>query len=251
MANPTTRQELIDYCKRALGAPVLEINVDDDQVSDRVDQALQFYQEYHSDGTIQHFRKHQVTQTDIDNEYLTIPEDLLFVTRILPLGTNGGSATNMFSVNYQMHLNDVYDLRRPGSILSYDLTREYLGMIDMIFDNGMDQKLRFNRHMDRLHIDTDWEADFIVGDYIIIEGYSTINPEDYVDVYNDMFLKKYLTALIKKQWGTNMKKFTGMQLPGGVEMNGQQIYDEANEEIKEIEEQMALKYEFPPMGAIG
>lgn len=252
MAKPTSRQELLDYCLRALGAPVLQINVATEQLDDRIDEAIQFYHEYHADSTIQHFRKHEVTQVDIDNAFIDIPEDLIFVTRILPVGgSNGGGNRNMFSIDYQMHLNDVYDLRNPGTILNYDMTKEYMGMLDMIFDNGMDQKLRFNRHLNKLFIDTDWEVDFQVGDYLIVEGYSTINPDDYIDVYNDLFLKRYLIALIKRQWGTNMKKFTGMQLPGGVEMNGQQIYDEANEEILKIEEEMALKYEFPPIGAIG
>lgn len=249
MAKPTSRQELIDYCLRALGAPVIQINVDDEQIDDRVDEAIQFYQDYHSDATILHYRKHKVTQADIDNRYIQIPENLIYVTRILPIGYS--SNRNMFSVDYQMHLNDIYDLRYPGSIINYEMTKQYMGLLDMTFENGLDQRLRFNRHLNELHIDTDWVKDFNVDDYIIVEGYSTIHPDDYVDVYNDIFLKRYLTALIKRQWGINLKKFTGMQLPGGVEFNGQQIYDEANEEIKEIEEKMALKYEFPPMPAIG
>ena len=248
MAKPNSRQELIDYCLRNLGAPVIEINVDEEQVDDRVDEALQFYQEYHSDAIIKHFRKHQVTQDDIDNRYIDLPENLLFMSRILPL--ESGSDSNMFSLDYQLHLNDIYDLRTPGAILNYTMTEQFLTTLDMTF-NGLDQRLRFNRHMNRLYIDTDWDLDFDIGDYIIIEGYSTVKPEEYPDVYNDMFLKRYLTALIKRQWGINMKKFTGMQLPGGVEMNGQQIYDEANDEIREIEEEMQLKYEMPPMGFIG
>jgi hypothetical protein len=131
------------------------------------------------------------------------------------------------------------------------MTKQYMSLLDMTFENGLDQKVRFNRHMNKLFIDTDWDADFKVGDYIVVEGYSTVNPAEYVNVYNDIFLKKYLTALIKKQWGINMKKFSGMQLPGGVEMNGQQIYDEATEEIQRYEEEMLDKYSFPPMGAIG
>jgi hypothetical protein len=249
MAKPTSREELIDYCLRALGAPVLQINIDEEQIDDRVDEAIQFYQEYHSDATIHHYRKHKVTQEDIDNRYIEIPEDLIYVTRILPIGYS--SSRDMFSIDYQMHLNDIYDLRYPGSIINYTMTKQYMSLLNMTFENGLDQMLRFNRHLDKLYIDTNWKIDFKVDDYIIVEGYSTINPEDYVDVYNDIFLKKYLIALIKRQWGINLKKFTGMQLPGGVEFNGQQLYDEANEEIKEIEEKMASKYQFPPMGAIG
>jgi hypothetical protein len=249
MAKPTSRQELIDYCLRALGAPVIQINVEASQLDDRIDEAIQFYHNYHADATIQHFRKHQITQIDIDNAFIDIPEDLIYVTRIIPIGSS--SSKNMFSIDYQMHLNDVYDLRTPGSIISYDMTKQYMGLLDMVFDNGLDQKLRFNRHLNKLYIDTDWDSDFNVDDYLIIEGYSTVNPDDYIDVYDDQFLKRYLTAMIKRQWGINMKKFTGMQMPGGVEFNGQQIYDEANEEILRIEEQMALKFEFPPIGAIG
>jgi len=250
MAKPTSRQELIDYCLRALGSPVVEINVAPVQLEDRVDEAIQLYQEYHSDATFEHMRKYQITEDDIDNDYILIPENLIFVTHVLPT-SNNGSSTNMFSVEYQMHLNDVYDLRAPSSMIDYVMTQEYMGLLNMIFDNGHQQKIRFNRHLNRLRIDGSVGGNFKVGEWIIIVGYSTINPAEYVDVYNDMFLKRYLTALIKMQWGTNMKKFTGMQLPGSVEINGQAIYDEAKADIDQIEETMQSKYEYPPMMAIG
>lgn len=250
MAKPTSREELVQYCLRALGAPVIQINIDADQLDDRVDEALQFYFEYHSDATIHHFRKHKITQTDLDNKFITLPEDLLFVSRILPWGFFG-ARDSLFSIKYHIHLNDIYDLANPGSLVNYELNKQHLGMISSMFDSGQHQRIRFNRHMNKLFIDTDWERQFRIDDYIIIEGYSLINPDEYTDVYNDMFLKRYLTALIKKNWGTNLKKFGGMQLPGGVEMNGQDIYQEAEEEIKDIEETMQLKYEMPPIGFVG
>jgi hypothetical protein len=248
MAKPTSRQELINYCLRNLGAPVLEINVDEEQLEDRFEEALQFYQEYHSDAIVRHYRKHQVTQTDIDNRYVDLPDNLLFVSRVLPLEQDNRSG--MFSLDYQLHLNDIYDLRSPGTIINYVMTEQYMSLLDQTF-NGLNQRVRFNRHMNRIYIDTDWEIDYRIGDYLVIEGYSTVDPQTYPDVYNDIFLKRYLTALIKRQWGVNMKKYEGIQLPGGVTLNGQQIYDEANDEIRNIEEEMQLKYEMPPMGEIG
>jgi len=249
MAKPNSRQALADYCLRALGAPVVEINIDDDQIGDRIDEAFQFYQEYHSDATIRRFRKHLVTSDDITNEYITLPESFIHVSRVLPFKMHAGGSGD-FSIDYQLMLNDVYDLRGPGSILHYAMTQDHIALIDQLFD-GKDQTTRFNRHMNRLFMETRWGTDIVANEYIIIEGYETINPADYTDVYNDIFLKKYLTALIKRQWGTNIKKFEGVQLPGGVTINGQQIYDEAVEEIKEIEEQMQSRYEMPPMDFMG
>ena len=147
-------------------------------------------------------------------------------------------------------LNDIYDLRGPNSVLHYAMSQQHLALVDTLFD-GKDQTVRFNRHMNRLFIETRWGTDVKAGEFVIIEGYETVDPATFTDVYNDIFLKKYLTALIKRQWGTNLKKFGGLQLPGGVEINGQQIYDEANEEIKEIEEQMQSRYEMPPLDFMG
>lgn len=227
---------------------MVEINVAPEQLDDRVDEAIQLYQEYHTDATFEHYRKHKVTQIDLDNEYITLPEDLIYVSRLLPIGHIG--STNEFSLEYQLRLEDVYNLI-SGSIIDFAMAQMYRSTLDMVFDNGNDQKIRFNRHLNRLYIDGGLGEEFNLGDWMIIEGYSAINPNTYPDIYNDMFLKRYLTALIKKNWGTNMKKFTGMQLPGGIEINGQTIYDEAVEEIKTIEETMQKRYEFPPMMAIG
>ena len=248
MSKPGSRQELADYCLRALGAPVVEINIDDDQLGDRIDEAFQFYREYHSDATIRRYRKHQVTATDVTEEYIDIPETFIHVSRVLPFQVTGGAGD--FNVEYQIMLNDIYDLRGPNSVLHYAMSQQHLALVDTLFD-GKDQTVRFNRHMNRLFIETRWGTDIKAGEFIIIEGYETVDPATFTDVYNDIFLKKYLIALIKRQWGTNLKKFGGLQLPGGVEINGQQIYDEANEEIKEIEEQMQSRYEMPPLDFMG
>ena len=248
MSKPGSRQELADYCLRALGAPVVEINIDDDQLGDRIDEAFQFYREYHSDATIRRYRKHQVTATDVTNEYIDIPETFIHISRVLPFQVTGGAGD--FNVEYQIMLNDIYDLRGPNSVLHYAMSQQHLALVDTLFD-GKAQTVRFNRHMNRLFIETRWGTDIKAGEFIIIEGYETVAPATFTDVYNDIFLKKYLTALIKRQWGTNLKKFGGLQLPGGVEINGQQIYDEANEEIKEIEEQMQSRYEMPPLDFMG
>lgn len=243
MAIPTSRQTLIDYCLRKLGAPVIEINVDDDQVSDRVDEALQFYQEYHSDAVIRTYLKHQITAQNVTNKYVDIPDRLLFVSRIFPMTNNSSSSSGMWSARYQMHLNDVYDLQYAGALVNYEMTRQFLEMLDMQL-NGV-PPVRFNRHMNRLFIDVDFGRTIIEGDYIMIDAYTTIDPDTYTDIYNDIFLKKYTTALIKRQWGANLIKFEGIQLPGGVTMNGRQIWDDANAEIEKLEEEMELKYEKP------
>ncbi len=270
MSKPYSRQTLVDYCLRALGAPVIEINVDDDQLGDRLDEALQFYQEYHSDAVIKRFRKYKITQADIDNEYIIIPDTYLTVSRVLPFNSNSGG-TGDFNIEYQMMLNGLYDLNKgAGNMLQYSMTQQHLALIDQMFD-GKDQTVRFNRHINRLYIETRWGTDLRLDQYIVFEGYEAVVPKTNstgdtygsgadvsatteatsTKVYNDMFLKKYLTALVKKQWGTNIKKFDGMQLPGGVTMNGQQIYDEANEEIIKIEEEAQLKYEMPPAFYVG
>lgn len=244
MASPNSRQTLIDYCLRTLGKPVIEINIDDDQIEDRVDEAIQFYREYHSDAVIKTYRKHQITATDISNKYITIPDQLLFVSRIFPVVSNSSSGyANMFSARYQMHLNDIYDLNFAGALVNYVMTKSFLEMLDMTL-NGT-PATRFNRHMNRLYIDLEWTNLLIENEWIIIEGYETINPDTYTDVYNDAFLKKYTTALLKRQWGQNLSKFEGIQLPGGVTMNGMAILDSANVEIAQLEEEMESKYSTP------
>jgi hypothetical protein len=243
MALPSSRQELVDYCLRKLGAPVIEINIDDDQISDRVDDAVQYYREYHSDAVIRTYVKHQITTADAANKYIDIPDRYIFVSRIFPMTNNSSSSSGMWSARYQMHLNDVYDLQYAGALVNYEMTRQFLEMLDMTL-NGV-PPVRFNRHMNRLYIDVDFANTIIPGDWIIIDASTTIDPDQYTDVYNDMFLKRYTTALIKKQWGANLIKFEGIQLPGGVTMNGRQLWDDANAEIDKLEDEMESKWEKP------
>lgn len=243
MANPTTRQELIDYALRRLGAPVIEINIDEDQLEDRIDDALQFYQEYHSDATMRVYLKHQITAADITNKYISLNDNILNVKRVFPIG-DSQSSINMFSVKYQLHLNDIYDLSYIGDLMYYEMVQQYVSLLDMKL-NGSGEHIRWNRHMNQLHLDVNWETDIKVGDYIIVEAMRIVDPSTYTEVYNDMFLKQYATALIKQQWGSNLIKFEGMQLPGGVTLNGRQIFDDATEEISQIREQMQSNYEMP------
>ena len=243
MAVPNSRTTLIDYCFRALGHPVIEINVDDDQVSDRVDEALQFYQHYHADAIEKVFLKHQITQTDIDNGYLPINGLVTEVLRILPL-RDTFATNNLFDIKYQMHLNDMFSLGYMGSLLEYTMAMEYLKTLDVLIDS--DSKfVSFEKHKNRLQIHMDWAAEVGIGDYIIVEAYRIIDPETFTDVYNDYYLKKYCTALIKRQWGANLLKFEGMQMPGGVTFNGRQLFDDANEELQRLEEEVRLNWEEP------
>lgn len=243
MANPTTRQELSDYCLRRLGAPVIEINVDDDQLDDRLDDALQFYQEYHHDATIRTYLKHQVTQNDIDNGYIPINDSIIYVKNVFPF-TAKSSAISMFDIKYQLHINDLYDLSYIGDLVHYEMVQSYIALLDRQL-NGQGMFTRYNRHMNQLFLDIDWSNEVDVDDYIIVECQKIVDPSAYSDVYNDMFLKQYATALIKQQWGANLIKFEGMQLPGGVSLNGRQIFDDATTELQTIREQMQLNYETP------
>jgi len=241
MAQVTTREELRDYCLRRLGAPVIEINVDDNQIEDRIDDAFQFYREYHYDAVELVYLKHQFTAEDITNQYISVPDSVVGVNRILPF-SNKSDGTNIFSIRYQILLNDLYSLMSTQIIYYYQVKQE-LELINQILVGV--KPVRFNRHMNRLYIDMDWTADAAVGDYIIVECYRILDPETYRDVYNDMFLKRYCTALIKRQWGENLRKFNGVQLPGGVAINADQIYQDALTEITQIESEMQSRFELP------
>lgn len=241
MAKVISRDGLIDHAMRALGAPVIEINVDEDQVEDRIDDALQYYQMYHNDAILRTYFKHQLTQQNIDDSYIAIPDSITSVTKLLQHGNNVGDS--LFDMGYHMRLNDVFQLNGLGSqIGSYVQRMENLEMIDQQINTT--ELLRFNRHMNRLHIDEGFDG-LGVGDYIVVEGYEIVDPQTYTDVYNDMFLKRYVTALIKKQWGANMMKFDGFTLPGGITMNGRQMYEDAVEEITKLEEEMQLAWQMP------
>jgi hypothetical protein len=251
MAQPNTRQKLIDYCLRALGHPVIEINVDEDQLEDRVDEAIQYYQEYHGDAIVRNLLKHKVTQTDINNGYINIPDSdrMLSINNVFNINT--ASNAGMFSIDYQLHLNDIYDLNGPhGGLVNYEMTKQYMSLIDRNI-NGNYEMIEWSRHKNLVNFHSTTLTDVGVNNYVVFDGYTTIDPDAFTDVYNDMFLKKYTTALFKRQWGNNLIKFEGMQLPGGVTINGEQILTAANEEIRELEEQMQLKFEMPPLDFIG
>lgn len=244
MASPSSRQDLIDYCLRRLGEPVIEINVDTDQVEDKVDDALQKYQEFHSDATVRTYLKHLVTSTDVTNGYIVLDPSITWVKRLFPL-TSVISGTGMFDMKYQLFLNNMGDFVNFAGDLSYMFQMEqYLSLIDQQF-NGMPQ-VRHSRRQGRLYIDGDFaDGDIKAGDYIVAEVYQVIDPEIYTSIWNDMFMKDYLTQLIKQQWGLNMSKFEGMQLPGGVTISGRQMYEDATAEIQRLEENLRLEQELP------
>ena len=335
MTQPTTRSTFKDYCKRKLGWPVVELNIDDDQVEDCIDDSLQFYQEYHFDATENTYLKHQISGStlklasaptgtfsngevitggtsgvqatvhayhsanttlryknpevksggdgntfyanttttfsigetitgntssatatthaetataigDFDNKYISIAEAIIGVRRIIPFYDNSRS-NSMFSSKYQFALAEMHKL--GASIVNYSLAQEHLSLLNEMF-TGTPQ-FRFNRHMDRLFLDISWGADATIDDWIVVECDKIIDPATFTDVWSDMFLKRYNTALMKKQWGQNLIKFEGLQLPGGVTMNGRQMYDDAKEELDVIGEQMQLRYELPVDHLIG
>jgi len=241
MANPASRQQLIDYCLRQLGHPVIEINVDDDQLEDRIDEAFGFYREFHYDAVELVYLKAEATANVITQQYFEISDAVVGVTKVFPF-TNRTTGLNIFDIRYQILINDLYSLMSTDMIY-YSMVRQHIEMLNQLL---VGQKpIRYNRHMNRLFVDMDWDADISTGDFLIVECYRVLDPDTYTDVYNDRILKKYATALIKKQWGSNLKKFSGVQLPGGVTLNGQVIYEEAVEEIKEIEELTRNTYELP------
>jgi hypothetical protein len=318
MASVTTRQQLIDYCLRRLGHPVIEINIDDDQVEDRIDDAFQFYREYHFDAVEEVYLKAQVTASNLvlttstantfgfgeiltgqtsgvvstvqsnnngnvifafkttedksfiagetitasggnsavvasftkgsfDNRYFEISDAVAGIKNVLPF-FDRTSGINLFDIRYQMLVQDLYNVMSVDMI-HYNMVQNHLRLIN---DLLVGQKpFRFNRHMNRLYVDMDWERDAAINDYLIVNCYRILDPSTYTDVYDDIFLKRYATALIKRQWGENLKKFSGVQLPGGVTLNGQQIYEEALQEIQQIEEDMQSRFELPPMFITG
>lgn len=301
MATPKTRAQFKDYCLRALGHPVIQINVDDDQVDDRIDQALQFFNDYHYDGAEKVYLKHQITQEDIDRNWIYVPDTIAFITAILPFD-QASSSINMFDLRYQLRLHDLYDFTSV-SYVSYEITMQHLQTLNLLF-SGVPQ-FRFNKHGNKLRLDIDWSRDVKVGEYVVAECYRIMDPDsisltgtstisntsntvigtstifdqevipgdevlfgtelrrinkiispteievdrpfltnDTVsmstvgvsDVWNDRWLKKYATALIKKQWGNNLSKFSGIMMPGGVTLDGVRIFTEASEEIEKLEE---------------
>lgn len=246
-SKPATREEFKDFCLRRLGAPLLEINVDDDQVEDCIEMAFSYYYDYHFDATEKVYLAHQVTQEDIDNKYLAIDQSIIGITNILPIG-NSYSTNNLFNLRYQIALNDLFAFN-TGPFAPYYMALQNVALAEEMFVGK--QAIRFQRHSNKLFIDLAWGEKVVLGEYIIIEAYQKIDPEVYTDVYNDRWLQRYTTALIKKQWGENLKKFEGMSMPGGVTFNGQKIWDEANEEITAMEEEMISSYSLPVADMIG
>jgi hypothetical protein len=251
MSNPTSRSEFKDYCLRRLGFPVIEINVDDDQIEDRIDDALQYWQDYHFDGLQKVYYIKAVSQTDVDNKYLDLTEakdranntlDIVGVTRIFPV-TDSQASISMFDLRYQLRLNELYDFT-SASYINYTMTMQHLRSLEILFSGEV--PIRFQRHMQRLYIDWAWgNYEAPVGTVVIAECYAAIDPASYSKVWNDRWLKEYATALIKRTWGNNMKKFSGLQLPGGVTLNGDKVFQEATEEITKLEEQMQTNYGAP------
>ena len=315
MAKPNSRATLISYCKRALGHPVIEINVDEDQVDDRIDEAFQFYNEYHSDAVEKIFLKHKVTGSkltltaavatnfsvgetitgatsgaqavitttsgsiigyssltdsetvfanevitggtssasatiasiskgDIENGYITIPDLVTNVVKVFPLSDTSASV-GLFDIKYQLHMNDIYSLGFMGNLMSYAISKQWLAMADLLVDAD-EKHIDFNRHRNQLRVDMDWSSEMIADEsYLVLEAFRILDPTTYTDIYNDYYLKRYATALIKRQWGANLSKFSGVAMLGGVTMNGEQIYSQAIEEQQRLEDQIQLSFELP------
>ncbi len=268
MANPATRETLKQYALRALGKPVIEINVDDDQLEDRLDEALQYFAQYHYDGIRRTYLKYQYTEADKTrltgnsdesvtknsvttswkegNNFLVVPESVISVINIFPFSNK--SNMNLFDVRYQLRLNDLYDFSST-SIINYDIVLRHLDFLDHILVG--EKPLRFNQHDNRLYVDMDWKNDLAVGEYLVIEAYRKLDPEQFTDVYNDIYLKRYVTALFKKQWGANLSKFDGVAMIGGVTLNGRQIYSEALQDIEKLETEIRSTFELNPAMIMG
>jgi len=244
MANPNSRQGLIDYVMRSLGDPVIEINIDPEQQEDRVDEALQYYQEFHSDATLRTYLKHKVTEDDVTNQYISLDSSITYVSRLFPV--KGGTVTkDFFDIKYQLHLNDIANLHTyMGDLAYYEQMQQYLSLIDMKL-NGTPQ-VQFSRRENRLYIHGDFEdKDIEKDDYIVAEVYKILDPNTNTSIYNDRWLKEYTTALFKRQWGSNLIKFEGMTLPGGVTLNGRQIFEDAQQDLERLRESIRLEHEFP------
>ena len=282
MAQPTNRQELVDYCLRQLGAPVLEVNVAEEQIDDLVDDAIQYFQERHFDGVEKVYLKYQITQGDVDrgkarpgdssvgiastsattsivgtattftyyenSNYLQVPSNIIGVNKVFQFNSTA-AGSGIFNVKYQYMLSGVNLWGGAGfDLLSYSMTMSYLETMNFLLNTH--KQIRFNQRSDRMYLDVDW-SNLQVDEFLIIECYRGLDGEDYSRLWNDSFLKPYLTTLIKRQWGMNLIKFQGVKLPGGIEFNGRQIYDDAEKELETIRERMTFNYELPPMDMIG
>ena len=281
MAKPTTKQGLIDYCLRQLGAPVLEINVADEQIDDLLDDTIQYFNERHYDGVEKMYLKYKITQDDIDrgratgttgvgivtttgtstnisgvgtitsnfyenSNFIQVPDSVIGIEKVFKFDTSSLSS-GMFSIKYQLFLNDLYYFSSVD-LLSYAMTKSYLEDIDFLLTT--DKQVRFNKRQDRLYLDIDW-GEKTKDTFFVLECYRALDPESFSQIYNDSFVKKYLTALLKKQWGQNLIKFQGVKLPGGIELNGRAIFEDGQRELEDIKQKMSSEYELPPLDCIG
>ena len=247
MAIPSSRQDFKDYVLRSLGYPVIEINVSDDQVEDRIDQALKYYADYHFDATDRTYYKHQVTATDKINKSIPLPDNIIGAVSVFSIGDPSVRADDLFNIRYQIALNDLYTLTSV-SLVPYYMTMQHLAVIQELLVGK--QPIRFSRHRNILNIDMDWNT-INEGEYLVVEAYQVIDPEVYTDVWGDRWLYLYTEQLVKRQWGTNLKKYDGMQMPGGITFNGQKIYDEADADIKRMEQEMISNYSLPVLDMVG
>jgi len=246
MAKPTNKEELKTWMLMELGHPVAEVNVDDEQIENCIVKAFAYFQDFHHDAVERVYLKHQVTQEDKDNQFIPVSDDVIGINRVFPFASS--VSVNMFDLRYQMRLHELYDFT-SSSYVNYTMTQQHIRTIDMLFSG--ETPVRFNRHTNKLFIDWDWQNKVAVGEYLIIESWVIVDPETYNDIWSDRLFKELATAYLKKQWGMNMKKFQGMQLPGGIVMNGQVTYDEAVEEIDKLEALIRSSHEAPPMFLIG
>ncbi len=248
---PASREELIIYCKQQLGEPVIKINVADVQMDNAIDEALQTWQEYHYDAVEKVLFQYQITQDDIDNQYIRLPEGIASITRLVTSDFNGNGGYYLFNLNYYFHmnLNDILRNSSGDALTTYQIGKSYLELVKNM--TNPEPILNFIKHKNILTIDCDWNRKFAVGQWIVMEVYALINPDDTESVWNDKWLKQYTTALIKKQWGNNLKKFNGVQLPGNITLDGKQIFDEANEEIEKLLLDLEEKYSPPARFFVG
>lgn len=247
MAVPTTRDTFKEYCLRKLGKPVIEINVDEDQIDDRIDEALRYYWDYHFDGTDKLYYKHQVTDQNKIDKYITLPENIIGAVRVFPIADPSIRSDDLFNIRYQIALNDLYTLTSV-SMVPYYMVMEHLALITEMLVGQ--QPIRFNRHKNRLYVDMDWNS-IKTGEFLLIEAYEVLDPDEWNQLWSDRWLQNYATAKIKYQWGANLTKFTGMNLPGGVQFNGEKILNDADEEIKKMEQEMISSYSLPVSDMIG
>lgn len=247
MARPNSRTQLRDYCLRRLGHPVINIEVSEDQVQDRIDDALQKYVDYHYDATEHIYYKIQVSATDITNQYFAIPDDIIGITKIFRIG-NAPNVSNLFNIRYQIHLNDLFDYS-AATFTPYVMAMRHIETLEEIFVG--DVPIRFSRHTDKLYCDFDWTADVTEGSWIIADCYRAIDPATNTSVWDDQWLKRYATALVKQQWGINITKYVGGQLLSGQQFDGTRILQDATEEIKELEADLTNSYGLPVHDMVG